>query len=315
MAEALGPEVRQEVLAGRRKVSKPQVVETAKALRRLKGRLQAEDFSFMRGLATGQQRDALALLARLPADEHALVNALLDQSGLSAREMLDAILRRLPAQPREARQRLYELHASDDPRTRARALREAAGGLPIVLPPLRYLKFAGEGLRRAAKNLDQCAQLEPTAPWTPRLQALIAQIQALQEGELGQVLAEVEAYFGVDPEPEVPAEEAVDDGDDGEKDGDQGMPVPEAEGDDAARLDHHISVGNTDGSELPANAGVATDPLPCGWCGAHQTWLAAGLGRIHCDDCHAVYNPARGEWSPGDRAKQHPTPAPAAGLV
>jgi hypothetical protein len=340
LTDALGPEVRHEVLAGRRKLPKHTIVKRAKSLQRLKHRLHAKDYSFVRGLAKWQQQDALAVLTRLPADEHALVNGLLDQPGLSAKEILDVILRPLPAQPPDVRQRIYALHASVDPRDRARALREAAGDTPILLPPLRYLKFAGAGLQRAAENVDQCLQLDPMAPWSARLQALLTQIQALQGAELAQVVAEVEAYFEGGPEADVPADEIVDEAEDRDGTVDHSMPeveVPAEETVDEANdrdgavdqdipeldVEHEnpVSLSLTStlepalDSESQVLAEVESEVPPCDWCWSGQTWRAKTSGRIHCDDCHAVYNPATGRWDPGERAKQHPTPAPAAGLV
>jgi hypothetical protein len=166
------------------------------------------------------------------------------------------------------------------------------------------------------------------------------QIQALQKGELAQVLAEVEAYFEIGPEADVPADETVDEAE--ERDGavDQGMPevnVPANETVDDAKdrdgaVDHSISELDVErksaaasnlatsrepvlDSESRAPAEVESGVPPCGWCWSSQTWRAETSGRIHCDDCHAVYNPATGGWDAGERAKQHPTPAPAAGLV
>jgi hypothetical protein len=216
LADTLGPEVRQAVLAGDTKLPKRQVVKSAQAVRRLKRRLQPEDFSFMRGLPRGFHQDALRLLAQLPPDEHALVNALLDQPGVPAKEMLDVILRRLPAHSPHTRQSLYQLSASVDPRHRALALQYVAGDTPITLPAMRFLERAGAGLQRAVKNLDQCVQLAPTAPWVAQLQALIAQVHGLQEGDLGEVRAEVQAYFEADPEVDGPADETVDDAEDGD---------------------------------------------------------------------------------------------------
>lgn len=292
LAEALGPEVRHEVLAGRRKVTKPQVVKRAKSLQRLKHGPKAEDFTFMRGLDKWHQKDALTLLARLPPDEHALVNALLDQPGLPAKEMLDVILCRLPAQPPDARQRLNELHASPDPRDRARALSEAAGGTPILLPPLRQLKWAGERLQRALKNVDQCIQLDPVAPWTPRLQTLITQIQAVQKGELAQVLAEVQAYFEADPEADDPADEIVDDAEDSDGAVDQGVPELEVERDNAAASNCGTPIGTGPDSAPQGSAELEPEMPVCGSCGSNETWWAEMSGRIYCDDCHAVYNPS-----------------------
>jgi hypothetical protein len=211
VVETFGPEVRHEVLAGHTKLPKHTIVKSAQAVRRLKRRLQPEDFSFMRGLPRGFHQDALKLLAELPTDEHALVNALLDKPGVPAREMLDVILRRFPAQPPDARQAIYALDASEDPRDRARALREAAGGSPIPPPLLRFLDRVNADLQRTVKHIDQCVQLDPTAPWVAQLQALSTQIQALQEGKLAQMQAEVHAYFEADPEANIPADERVDD--------------------------------------------------------------------------------------------------------
>ena len=42
----------------------------------------------------------------------------------------------------------------------------------------------------------------------------------------------------------------------------------------------------------------------CGWCGSLQLWAAPVSGRIYCKNCHAVFNPSRGRWSPGERAKR-----------
>jgi hypothetical protein len=44
----------------------------------------------------------------------------------------------------------------------------------------------------------------------------------------------------------------------------------------------------------------------CGWCQSRQLWAPAS-GRIFCQDCHAVFNPSRGGWSPGERAKRRLT--------
>jgi hypothetical protein len=211
LAEAIGPEVRQEVLAAHPTLPRRQVVQSARAVRRLKRRFEAKDFSFLRGLHRVDQRKALRLLAQLPVDEHAAVNALLDQPGLFALDALHVILRRLPAQPPDTRQRLYQLHASADPRDRARALCEAAGGSPVVPPPLRFLEHAAAALRWAVQDLDRCVQLFQTAPWVQPLQALSVQVHALQAGELAQVVAEVEAYFDVGPEVDVSADETIDD--------------------------------------------------------------------------------------------------------
>jgi hypothetical protein len=242
--------VRQEVLAGHTQLPKHKIVKSPTSLRRLKGRLHAEDFSFMWGLKSWHQEDALAVLARLPADEYAVINTLFDQPGFPAKDALDLILRRLPARPPDARQRLYELHASPDPRDRARALPEATGDTPILFPPLRQLKWAGEGLQRALKDLDQCVQLDPKAPWSARLQALIMQVQALQKGELAQVMAEVKAYFEIDPDVDVPANETVDDTKDREGAVDQGMPELEAERDHAAASNFTTSRSNP--SSIPS---------------------------------------------------------------
>jgi hypothetical protein len=314
LADALGPEVRHEVLAGRRKLSKHTIVKRAKSLQRLKHRLHAKDYSFLRGLAKWQQQDALAVLTRLPADEHALVNGLLDQPGLSAKEMLDVILRPLPAQSPDVRQRIYELHASVDPRDRARALREAAGDTPILLPPLRYLKFAGAGLQRAVENLDQCLQLDPVAPWTQRLQALSTQIQALQKAELAEVVAEVEAYFEGGSEADNPADETVDDAKDRDGAVDHGTPELDVERESAAASNLTTALEPVLDSESQASVASEDGVLPCGCCGSTQTWRAEASGRIHCDDCHAVFNPSDDYWHPGERAKHHATSALGAGL-
>jgi hypothetical protein len=309
IADTLGPEVRQAVLAGDTKLPKRQVMKSAKTLRRLKGRLQAEDFSFMWVLDTWRQEDALALMARLPADEHAVINALLDQPGFPARDALDLILRRLPTQPPDARQRFYELHASADPRDRARALREATGDTSILLPPLRYLKYARAGLQQAVRSLDQCVLLAPTAPWSMRLQALLTQIQALQGAELVQVVAEVEAYFEGGPEADAPTDEIVDEAED--RDGAVDQDIPELDVEHESTVASNLTTALEPVLDSESQASVASEDavLPCGCCGSTQTWRAEASGRIYCDDCHAVYNPAAGCWHPGERAKHHATSA------
>ena len=340
IVDTLGPEVRQAVLAGDTKLPKRQIMKSAQTLRRIKRRLQPEDFRFMRGLPRGFHQDALRLLAELPADEHALVDALLDQPGLPAREMLEVILRRFPAQPPDARQAIYALDASEDPRDRARALREAAGGRPILPPLLRFLERVKADLQRTMKHIDQCVQLDPTAPWVAQLQALSTQIQALHEGKLAQMQAEVHAYFEADPEAnvpadesvddtkdrdgavdhsmlevEVPAEETVDEANDRDRTVDQDIPRLDVEHESAAASNLTISLEPVLDFESQVSAASETGAPPCGCCGSSSTWLAPRSGRIYCHDCRAVYNPARGEWSPGERAKQRPMPAPAAGLV
>jgi hypothetical protein len=314
VVEALGPELRQEVLAGHTKLPKHTIVKSAKSLRRLKHRLQAEDFSFMRDLDTWHQEDALAMLARLPADEHAVINALLDQPGLPGRDALDLILRRLPTQPPDARQRFYQLPASADPRDRARALREATGDTAIPLPPLRYLKYARAGLQQAVRSLDQCVQLAPMAPWSVRLQALLTHIQALQQGELVQVVAEVEAYFEIDPDVDVPADETVEDTEDRDGAVDQDIPELDVERESTVASNLTTSSAPVLDSASQASAELESGVPTCGWCGSTETWRAGASGRIYCGDCHAVYNPSDGYWQPGEQAKQHATSALGVGL-
>jgi hypothetical protein len=56
-------------------------------------------------------------------------------------------------------------------------------------------------------------------------------------------------------------------------------------------------------------ATLATKNDPCGWCGSTEVSpLDSTQGRIHCQACHAVYNPRTG-WEPGDRDKQQRPPA------
>jgi hypothetical protein len=62
---------------------------------------------------------------------------------------------------------------------------------------------------------------------------------------------------------------------------------------------------------LPKVPPAGGDPLAaedvecCGWCGSTRLWHAdTGSGRIYCEVCHAVYNPAQGRWAAGERAKQ-----------
>jgi hypothetical protein len=51
--------------------------------------------------------------------------------------------------------------------------------------------------------------------------------------------------------------------------------------------------------------GPAEDTEDCGWCGSTRLWHAdTGSGRIYCQVCHSVYNPAQGRWADGERAKQ-----------
>jgi hypothetical protein len=47
----------------------------------------------------------------------------------------------------------------------------------------------------------------------------------------------------------------------------------------------------------------------CGWCQSRQLWAPAS-GRIFCQDCHAVFNPRPGGWSPGVRAHRRPPDHP-----
>jgi hypothetical protein len=80
-------------------------------------------------------------------------------------------------------------------------------------------------------------------------------------------------------------------------------------------LSDHVSV--TDPVELGSphvqTAGhLATPATPddrCGWCGSTRLWHAdTGSGRIHCEVCHAVYNPRKGCWNPGERDKEQRPP-------
>src|SRR5262249_49919544 len=52
---------------------------------------------------------------------------------------------------------------------------------------------------------------------------------------------------------------------------------------------------------------VAALKSRCGWCASLQMWAAPASGRLYCEDCHAVFNPSRGRWSPGERAKRRQT--------
>jgi hypothetical protein len=51
---------------------------------------------------------------------------------------------------------------------------------------------------------------------------------------------------------------------------------------------------------------VAAFTERCGWCQSRQLWAPAS-GRTFCHDCHAVFNPSRGGWSPGERVKRRLT--------
>ena len=39
--------------------------------------------------------------------------------------------------------------------------------------------------------------------------------------------------------------------------------------------------------------------LRCPWCDTAYAWVAPWSGRLYCEACHAVYNPADGDWALG----------------
>jgi hypothetical protein len=55
---------------------------------------------------------------------------------------------------------------------------------------------------------------------------------------------------------------------------------------------------------------VAALTSRCGWCGSLQLWAVPASGRLYCKNCHAVFNPPKGRWSPGERAKRRSTSHP-----
>jgi hypothetical protein len=80
-------------------------------------------------------------------------------------------------------------------------------------------------------------------------------------------------------------------------------------------ISDHVSVADPVelGSPHVQTAGhLATPATPddrCGWCGSTRLWHAdTGSGRIHCEVCHAVYNPRKGCWNPGERDKERRPP-------
>jgi hypothetical protein len=50
--------------------------------------------------------------------------------------------------------------------------------------------------------------------------------------------------------------------------------------------------------------GAALQTERCGWCGTQECLEAFESGRVHCMNCHAVWNPSTQRWHPGERAKR-----------
>jgi hypothetical protein len=51
--------------------------------------------------------------------------------------------------------------------------------------------------------------------------------------------------------------------------------------------------------------------LRCPWCEAAYAWAAPWSGRLYCESCHAVYNPAVGDWAPEASDRRRQTTAPS----
>jgi hypothetical protein len=147
-----------------------------------------------------------------------------------------------------------------------------------------------------------------------QLQAINAQVHALQERELAQVLAEVQAYFEADPEADDPADETVDDAKDSDGAVDQGLPELDVERDDAAASNCGTPIGTGPDSEPQGSAESEPEMPVCGSCGSNETLRDEMSDRLYFKDRHALYNPYTGGWPPGEQVKDHITPAPGAGL-
>jgi hypothetical protein len=55
---------------------------------------------------------------------------------------------------------------------------------------------------------------------------------------------------------------------------------------------------------------VAAFLASCGWCASPRLWVPPESGRRYGLDCHAVFNPSRGRWAPGEREKRRLTHHP-----
>jgi hypothetical protein len=191
LATTLGPESRQEILAGDPKLKKRQVVSTAKRLRgRQRLLAQARAYSFMQGWKVYQKLDALDLLSGLPSDEHGAIDSLLDQPALGPAEARE-ILRRLRQLSVDARQTIYRLHASADPRDRSLALLQAAPEDRALDPQLIYLDRACAGLTRAIKWLDIFVEHFPQNAWASQLQSLSTQLAGIRDESVRGVQVEI----------------------------------------------------------------------------------------------------------------------------
>jgi hypothetical protein len=134
---AVGKDIREMVLKrqkpkGQKRTTKGQVVKAGRAIKERR----VTPMPFMRRAAWKDYQviEAIDLIAeaKLPPEEQASLNALLDRPHIPAEEGIQIIRNLVRAEP-EQRRRIFALQASDDPRERSLALTLAARKAPALL--------------------------------------------------------------------------------------------------------------------------------------------------------------------------------------
>jgi hypothetical protein len=160
--------------------TKKQTVTAAKAV---KART-VEPLPFMQrqGWKPYQVLEAITILEALPQREHVPLNDMLDEPFIPGEEGL-GILRNLAAHTPAQRQHIYELWGSWDPRDKSLAKTLAAKKAPTPDPQSliasRLIRDV-EALRHRQRTLWRAVY--PCEPWADELDAIDAQLAAIQDG-------------------------------------------------------------------------------------------------------------------------------------
>jgi hypothetical protein len=125
--------------------------------------------------------EAIDLLqaAKISLEEQASINQLLDRPHIPAGEGL-GMLRRLVELAPAGRQRIYALHASDDPRDRSLAMTLSAQKAPEPDPQVALTRRMRESLGEARRQYRLWHKQYPDEPWNAAFTVIDATLEGLQ---------------------------------------------------------------------------------------------------------------------------------------